>query len=131
MALNHLLERDGFHPLAEIKIKFKEKIMYIKHTPSAYSKMLSEANSLTEDEYLRLGELFKQFKESQDRDSKAMIICDIDQYIEKFPADSTILFYYKNWAKITTKSDSYMVLVASLSALAEHVYEGNLFMKLL
>lgn len=105
--------------------------MYIKHTPSPYSKMVSEAKSLTEDEYLQLGGLFKRFKVSQDRDSKAMIICDINQYIERFPDDSKVLFHYKNWSKTTTVSDSYMSLISNLGYLTENVYGKNSFKNLL
>lgn len=104
--------------------------MYIKHIPSPYSKMVSEAKSLTEDEYLQLRELLKRFKESQDRESKDMIIGDINQYIERFPADSKVLFYYKNWSKTTTVSDPYMSLISNLGYLTENVYGENFFKKL-
>jgi hypothetical protein len=92
--------------------------------------MVSEAKSLTEDEYLHLGELFNQFKKSQDGDSKAMIIGDLDPYIERFPDDSMVLFYYKNWSKTTTVSDSYMSLISNLGYLTENVYGKNSFKNL-
>lgn len=104
--------------------------MYKKHTPSPYSKMVLEAKSLTEDEYLQLGELFQQFKVSQDGDSKAMIIGAIDPYIERFQDDSKVLFHYKNWSKTTTRSDPYMSLISNLGYLTEDVYGKNPFKNL-
>ena len=98
---------------------------------SPSSKMASEAKSLTADEYLQLEELLKQFKESRDRDSKAMFILDINQYIERFPAESKVLFYYENWSKETTQSDSYMSLILNLRLLSEDAYKESFFKNLL
>lgn len=101
--------------------------MYIKHIPGPHSKMVSEGKSLTEDEYLQLAELLKRFKKSQDIDSTDMIIDEINQYVERFPDDSMVLFHYKNWSKTTTTNDSYMSLISNLGYLTENVYGKNSF----
>lgn len=101
------------------------------HIKSPFQEMASEGKSLTADEYLQLGELLKQFKESDDSYRKLYIIDEIRSYVDRFPIDSKVVFYFNNWSKTTTLSDPYMSLVQILRRLSQEVYQENFFEKLL
>jgi len=103
----------------------------IKHIKGPFQKTAEEAKSLTQDEYLQLEELFKRFKESRDGEVKAMLILDINQYVERFPVESKVVFYYENWAKKAIESDSYMSLILNLHRLSDTAYGQSFFKTLL
>ena len=99
------------------------------HEKSPFQKMEDEAKILTAVEYFKLSELLRQFADDV---SQSNLIDEIAElYIERFPHDSKVVFYFDNWSKTTTQSDSYMSLIENLRRLSESVYEDKHFLKML
>ena len=103
----------------------------LKRILSPSQKMALERDSLSEEEYSQLSELFKRFKETTDKDLKDKVIDDIQMYIDRFPLDSKVVFYFNNWSKTSIQSDSYMCLIFNLQRLSESLYGEKYFLRLL
>ncbi len=99
------------------------------HEKGPFQKTEEEAKILTEDEYFKLSELLRQFAGDV---SQSNLIDEIEElYIERFSLDSKVAFYFNNWSKTTTQSDSYMNLILYLRRLSELVSEDKHFLKML
>lgn len=103
----------------------------LKRILSPSQKMALERDSLTEEEYSQLSELFKRFKETGNKHLRDELIDDIQMYIDRFPLDSKVVFNFYNWSKTTIHSDPYMGLIFNLQRLSESVYGKKYFFRLL
>lgn len=99
----------------------------LKRILSPSQKMALERDSLTEEEYSKLSELFKRFKENRDKH----LIDDIRTYIDRFPLDSKVVIHFNLWCKTTIHSDPYMSLIENLRILIEPLYGKKYFFRLL
>lgn len=97
---------------------------YPKIEKGVFEKSEDEARVLTQDEYFELSELLKKFAKNE---TELYLMGKIENFIDRFSAESDVALHFENWSKDDTSSDSYMALIGVLNRVCKLAYSKSYF----